>query len=202
MCFCASLHAKLIPFSLGVHSILARATDDLALLLDTIHLEASPGTPDVSPLKDSNRKKVNPKPESESPLKKTLRAQVSSIRPYAQSRGSHSKRSSNVASGISSTSSDPLQLQSQTNASLIGQQIAPWPVLIASVSPAKDKLKDSASSQKVTPPSLTFKPGHKRTMTPAPEPEPEPVLQPLKPARSRAIPVFGGAQATIRASIS
>jgi len=81
----------------------------------------------------------------------------------------------------------------QTNASLIRQPIAPWPVLIAGVSPAKDKPKDIAT-KKVTPP-LTFKPGHKRTMMPAPEPER--VLQPLKPARSKAISIFGGTQATI-----
>ena len=149
------------------------------MLLDTLHLQATPGTPDISPLKDSNRKKAvmapngSPtKPETESPLKKTLRTQVSSIRPYAQSRG-YSKRSSpsNAVSGISASSTDPLQPQSQTNASLIGQPIAPWPVLIAAVSPAKDKPKDSTTVKRVTPP-LTFKPGHKRTMTLAPEPEP------------------------------
>ena len=123
---------------------------------------------------------------------------MSSIRPYAQSRG-YSKRSTppKIASEISTSLADPLQLQSQTNASLIGQPIAPWPVLIAAVSPAKDRPKDFAT-KKVTP-LLTFKPGHKRTMTPAPEPEPEPVLQPLKPARSKAIPTFGSTQATIRA---
>ena len=126
---------------------------------------------------------------------------MSSIRPYAQSRG-YSKRStpSNAVSGMSASSTNPLQPQLQSNASLIGQPIASWPVLIAAVSPAKDKPKDS-TVKKVTPP-LTFKPGHKRTMTPAPEPDPEPVLQPLKPARSKAVSTFGGAQATIRASNS
>jgi len=72
---------------------------------------------------------------------------------------------------MSASSTNPLQPQLQSNASLIGQPIAPWPVLIAAVSPAKDKPKDSTTVKRVTPP-LTFKPGHKRTMTLAPEPEP------------------------------
>ena len=61
------------------------------------------------------------------------------------------------------------------------------------------------TSQKISLPKKSplprhSKPGHKRTMTPAPEREPELVLQPLTPARSKAIPTFGSAQATIRAS--
>lgn len=34
-------------------------------------------------------------------------------------------------------------------------------------------------------PTYTFRPAHKRTLTPAPEPEPKPILQPLRPAKVR-----------------
>ena len=105
-----------IDFLIAVHSIFARTTDDLALLLIFKRL---PGCQTSVLSKDSNT-------IPQSPLKKTLR---SSIRPYyAQLRG-YSKRStrSDVASRISA-STDPLQCE----------PIASWPVLIAAVSPAKE----------------------------------------------------------------
>ena len=83
----------------------------------------------------------------------------------------------------------PFQNKNPTHAALIGQQIAPWPVLIATVSPAKkDRPARNDLAKKTMSPAKAFKPTHKRTMTPAPEPEPEPSLQPLKPARTRAQP--------------
>lgn len=105
---------------------------------------------------------------ADSPLKMTLRASmgsISSLRPYAQSRGTVK---SNVSKPPMST--------------VIAQQIAPWPTLVQGFSPLKEA--PSSSSNVTTPPS-TFRPSHKRTMTPAPEPEPEPIFQPLRPAKTR-----------------
>ncbi len=137
--------------------------------------------------------------QDDSPLKRTLKSNMSSIaslRPYAQSRGYTGKSTMPLPTSIAPTPSSPEHHQVQTRKpqDLIGQQIAPWPILIAAVSPGKDDTPPSEVC-KPTPPS--FKPGHKRTMTPAREPEPEPVFQPLKPARSRALLV--GNSAAIRA---
>jgi hypothetical protein len=79
-----------------------------------------------------------------------------------------------------------LDIKKQSHAGLIGQQIAPWPVLIATVSPAKVNKPALADLKKSTSPTSTFEPRHRRTLTPAREPEPEPTFQPLKPARTKA----------------
>ena len=164
---------------LGVLSILSAATNDLASLINTLDLQATPSTPDMTPLKASN--------QLESPLKRTLRRQVSSLaslRPYAQSRGYNAKLASSNPTAL--VECPDLENKKPAPADLIGQQIAPWPVLIASVSPAKSsKLVDTEPSRAMSP-AKPFKPGHKRTMTPAREPDPEPTFQPLKPARTKA----------------
>ena len=116
-------------------------------------------------------------PLADSPLKNTLRSSMSSIsslRPYAQSRGT-------VKPNVSKPSMS----------SIIAQQIAPWPV--QGLSPLKESPSSSVST--ATPPS-TFRPTHKRTLTPAPEPEPEPLYQPLRPAKVRV------ASGTLKASFS
>ena len=195
---------------LGVISILSAATNDLALLINALDLQATPGTPDLTLLKPSTVKNgqtaVNAnalrRSQDDSPLKWTLNSNVSSIaslRPYAQSRGYAGKLMMPPPTSTAATPSSPEHRQVQTrkpHADLIGQQIVPWPTLIAAVSPGKD---DTPLSEvcKPTPLSSTFKPGHKHTMTPAHEPDPEPVFQPLKPARSRAFLV--GNSAAIRA---
>ena len=91
-------------FFLGVISILDAATNDLALLIKTLDLQATLMTPDLTPLRPSPLPALpveevsaeyddNPKRKAlvaESPLKKTLRSSMSSIssfRPYAQFRG-------------------------------------------------------------------------------------------------------------------
>ncbi|PPQ74616.1 hypothetical protein CVT24_004162 [Panaeolus cyanescens] len=91
-------------------------------------------------------------------------------------------------------------------AALIARPIKPWSDLLQTISPQKSSSSSSrsksptpvASSRPISPPSSassttgTFKPGHKRTMTPAPEPEPAPVFQPLRPAtRPRKALPFG-----------
>jgi len=106
----------------------------------------------------------------DSPLKKTLRSSMSSIsslRPYAQSRGT-----------VKANMSKP------SMSTIIAQQIAPWPTLVQRLSPLKESRSSSVSSTS-PPPASTFRPAHKRTLTPAPEPEPEPIFQPLCPAKVR-----------------
>ena len=159
-------------------SILDAATNDLALLINTLDLQATPNTPDMTPLRPSplSSEKVagtleydgSPKTKAfvDSPLKKTLRSSMSSIsslRPYAQSR--------TVKSNVSKPSMS----------TIIAQQIAPWPT---GLSPVKEALSSSVSKA-TPPPSSTFRPVHKRTLTPVPEPEPEVVFQPLRPAKVR-----------------
>ena len=168
---------------LGVLSILDAATNDLALLINTLDLQATPATPDITPLRPSPllakatgaidydgspRKKTL---VADSPLKNTLRSSMSSIsslRPYAQSRGTIKQK----------TSQQPVS-------SLIAQQIAPWPTLVQGLSPLKEA--PSSTINNATPPASTFRASHKRTLTPAPEPEPEPPLQPLRPAKTRVV---------------
>lgn len=165
----------------GVLSILDAATNELALLINNLDLEATPCTPDLTPLRpspglsekrDSTDYTGSPKRKklvSESPLKNGLRgslASISSLRPYAQSRGKATR-----------TSTTPIHLD------LIGQQIAPWPTLIQSLSPLKESPPNTKKT-KATLPS-TFRKTHKRTMTPGPEPEPDPIFHPLGPPKAR-----------------
>ena len=148
-------------------------------------------TPDLTPLRPSPlpveeiaaEYDGDPKKKAlvaDSPLKKTLRSSMSSIsslRPYAQSRGA-------VKSNVSKL---PMS-------SMIGQQIAPWPNPSQGLSPLKESPSSSVSN--ATPPSSTFRPTHKRTLTPAREPDPEPHYQPLRPAKVRV------ASGTLKASYS
>jgi len=134
-------------------SILDAATNDLALLINTLDLQATPITPDMTPLRPSplpTEDDGSPKKNTlvaDSPLKKTLQSSMSSIsslRPYAQSRGA-----------VKPNGSKPPM------STIIAQQIAPWPTLIQGLSPLKET--PSASVSNATPPSSTFRPTHKRT---------------------------------------
>ena len=153
----------------------------------------TPSTPNMTPLRPSpsSGEEVgeydgSPKKRAlvaDSPLKKTLRSSMSSIsslRPYAQSRGAVKP----------SVSKPPMS-------TIIAQQIAPWPTLVQGLSPLKEST--SSSSSDATPPPSTFRPTHKRTLTPAPEPEPEPLYQPLRPAKVR---VASGTLKTSHSSLS
>ncbi|KJA12807.1 hypothetical protein HYPSUDRAFT_210102, partial [Hypholoma sublateritium FD-334 SS-4] len=97
---------------------------------------------------------------------------VSSLRPYAQSRGYVKPKPASPAGNANGTSN--------ANAARIAQQIAPWATLVQGLSPVKETVRAlnaksalSASVSSVSS-SATFRPGHKRTMTPAREPDPEP----------------------------
>jgi serine/arginine repetitive matrix protein 2 len=102
---------------------------------------------------------------------------ISSLRPYAQSRGA-------VKPNLSKP---PMSIN-------VGQQIAPWPTSVQGLPPLKESASSSVSN--ATPPPSTFRLTHKRTLTPAPEPEPEPLYQPLRPAKVRV------ASGTLKASYS
>ena len=106
--------------------MLDAATNDLALLINTLDLQVTPSTPNMTPLRPSPSSgkvvgEYNGSPKkraviADSPLKKTLRSSMSSIsslRPYAQSCGA-------VKSNISKP---PMS-------TIIAQQIAPWPTLV------------------------------------------------------------------------
>ncbi|KAM6497668.1 hypothetical protein JOM56_005616 [Amanita muscaria] len=187
----------------GVLSILDAATNDLAQLIMTLNLEATPSsTPNATPLgRLSNDENLTDRLPNmpESPLSKTLRksmASIQSLRPYAQSlRKSGSQLL--LGSPKNTLRKKPSKSGPET---LIGQQIAPWSKLVEGLSPKRsmtfssssvDKVKDRLSPASIsrpsnlrpsTSPSSTFRKGHRRQMTPAPEPEPAPVFQPLRPA--------------------
>ncbi|KIM75320.1 hypothetical protein PILCRDRAFT_92174 [Piloderma croceum F 1598] len=159
--------------STGVLSVLDAATNDLAHLIN--HLDATPGGADSS---DQFGRKVRggdgPGPgESESPA--TLRgnvAPVSSLRPYAQSRGK---------------TLPPLPVQNTINTTTsstqpaLGQQIAPWPSMDWSDSPPPQ-----AALKPITNKRFTYK-AHKRTLTPTPACDPPTVFQPLRPAMKSTV---------------
>lgn len=221
----------------GVLSILDAATNDLALLINNLDLQATPSTPgDLTPLRPSLSTDATPSDASQSqsqtptlshkkakknvvdsPLK-TLRknqlatvSSVSSLRPYAQSRGFTKQSTGSGPLGLlpaATGATRPLAVKnmvnknSNANAALISQQIAPWATLLQGLSPVREKVRAINAKSTPSPPAAanasfstsvssttsgTFRPGHKRTMTPAPEPEPELVFQPLRPARSRLV---------------
>ncbi|KIY52945.1 hypothetical protein FISHEDRAFT_69402 [Fistulina hepatica ATCC 64428] len=168
----------------GVISMLDAATKDLAQLITTLDLQATPGSTYGTPADSAKRRqdarnmpKWKPSveaitmkheeklPESPSPLAKTLRhntVSIASLRPYAQSRKNFS----------------PPKNEPQT--SVVGQQIAPWRVLNKLVaSPPRSPRQEPPSS-----PVRRLRP-KKRASIPSPAPDPCPVLQPLHPARSR-----------------
>jgi len=170
----------------GVLSILDAATNDLAQLISHLDLEATPATPDMTPLRpygSSVKKGGSPGGyEDDSPIKKkhlgvsgspsgrphiSSMSSVSSLRPYAQSR-------KNFVPPALPSGPPPANVQ-------IGQQITPWSVLMAELSPAKPPAKTNVSPRMSKTPPSTFRLGHKRTMTPAPEPEPAPIFKPLRP---------------------
>ncbi|KAL1696581.1 hypothetical protein GGG16DRAFT_85014 [Schizophyllum commune] len=154
----------------GVISVLDAATNDLAQLITTLDLEATPSSNyDVSPWRTEAQAYAA---SQESPLRRALtnphpsmgslrpaNPSIQSLRPYAQSRG--------------------YQKANKTNAigQQIGQQIAPWSTL-NNLSPLKEKQSPAARR-------LCQK--HNSSATPSPASDGSPVFQPLRPARSRPV---------------
>ncbi|KAJ4485212.1 hypothetical protein J3R30DRAFT_3696531 [Lentinula aciculospora] len=158
----------------GVISILSAATNDLAQLINHLDLEATPGATPGTPSPDASQWRrpagfQSPEVNQDSPTKKTLRgtmSSISSLRPYAQSRGSLTAKPTNTQD-------------------LLDQQIAPWPVL-------NSYFPQSNVPAKGYSPTVTSKARrmHKRTMSPSgylPEASPPPPLRPLRPAKSRNV---------------
>lgn len=219
----------------GVLSILDAATNDLAQLINNLDLEATPNTPDLTPLRpdflDRSNATSNGSPvkrarlTTDSPLKdkspsivdahgakglysRPSVASITSLRPYAQSRGKATKTLATPVYTLplvndTTVRKRPSELE-------IGQPIKPWPVLLQQISPIKDRSVAKRSNKENVPstqsPSKigTWKKGHKRTMTPGPEPEPGPVFHPLRPPKSRIIRLSDAldGNATIKPSAS
>ncbi|KAF8964899.1 hypothetical protein BDZ97DRAFT_1918601 [Flammula alnicola] len=189
----------------GVLLILDAATNDLALLINNLDLQAMLSMSDLTPFHpsllsmvkkatptggtgfDGSSNNLKKHLSAESPLKKSYLATVSSVsslRPYAQSRG-YTKPTTTTTTTTAASSAN-----NNANTALIAKQIASWATLMQDLSPVKEKTKATNNKATPTPPAVsssTFCLGHKRTMPPAPEPEPEPVFQPRRPACSRAM---------------
>ena len=149
-------------------SILDAATTDLANLINRLDLEA---TPDASPrggTPGTLRARVDSGAE-QSPLKRGLKglsteSSISSLRPYAQSRGGATSSGSSLA--------------------LLGQQIAPWPIHTSLDTVMEGPAKDDPDVSAEIP---VFRLTHKRTLSPpAPSFEPMPVFHPLPAAKAKS----------------
>ncbi|KAJ3573255.1 hypothetical protein NP233_g2552 [Leucocoprinus birnbaumii] len=217
----------------GVLSILDAATNDLAQLINNLDLEATPNTPDLTPLQPDFLNRLNAFNGSpvkkarlgvDSPLKNKSPststgdarglnpcpsvASITSLRPYAQSRGKATKTLTTPV--YTSSSVDDATFRKRSTDAEIGQPIKPWPVLLQQISPVKDRVVVKGSNKENAPPvdspskTGTWKKGHKRSMTPGPEPEPAPVFQPLRPPKARTIRISDAinGQATLKPSAS
>ncbi|KAI0653383.1 hypothetical protein C8Q70DRAFT_1059376 [Cubamyces menziesii] len=155
-----------------VLSILDAATNDLALLINRLDLEATPASTNNTPLRLSPVQAGEESPLKSrrayngNPLKDQLRestASIASHRPYAKSQ----------SSAVPPVLTAKPSVQTSKPATFVGQQIAPWSELAIDwkVSPRKPLVKPKAA--------LHLK--HKRTLTPSPA-DPLPVFQSLRPA--------------------
>ncbi|KAG9307943.1 hypothetical protein JVU11DRAFT_12818 [Chiua virens] len=151
----------------AVMSLLDAATDDLAHLINRLDLEATPGSVEMTPMsrrssflsETPTNSASNNRLTAESPVKGLRHKNPSmvSLRPYAQ-------------------------LSSKNTDVQMGQNIAPWSTLNASISPSKPSpgtirvnFQDNTATVR----------SHRRTMTPAPAADPSPVFKALRPATSR-----------------
>ncbi|KAH9896427.1 hypothetical protein C8Q73DRAFT_788785 [Cubamyces lactineus] len=168
-----------------VLSILDAATNDLALLINRLDLEATPASTNNTPLRLSPLQAGEESPlkvrraYNGSPLKDQLRestASIASLRPYAKSQ----------SSAVPPVVSAKPAAQMSKPATLVGQQIAPWSELDWKVSPRKPLVKPKAATHLK----------HKRTLTPSPA-DPLPVFQPLRPATVKG-PVSAVSSSSLR----
>ena len=144
--------------------LLDAATNDQAQLINRLDLEATPGSVQVTPRSQCRPFFLNPSANSppndrlttEGPVKGLRRknSSVASPRPYAQSC-------------------------SKITGAQLGQGIAPWSTLNASISPSKP----SSSTMRVNfEDNMSTVRTHRRTLTPAPAADPSPVFKALRPA--------------------
>ncbi|KIP05270.1 hypothetical protein PHLGIDRAFT_128997 [Phlebiopsis gigantea 11061_1 CR5-6] len=175
-----------------VLSILDQATNDLASLINRLDLEATPATikgSPIQPLRSSPSTASLGRAWEDSPLKgrkaafsraraaplfpenRESIASIASLRTFAQTQ----LKSHPAVPATRQQPMDPLEVRR----GLIGQRIAPWSELNWHVSPKKPAR-----------PSQTFRPSHRRVITPTPEADLGPVFQPLRPAApGRVTPV-------------
>ncbi|KAI0696589.1 hypothetical protein BC835DRAFT_853465 [Cytidiella melzeri] len=183
----------------GVLSILDAATNDLASLINRLDLEATPASRNNSPLNRSpislrrspstaslgmpgegspSKARYTFNKDTDAPLLQVA-ASRTSLRPYAAMQSSTLRNPAIPANRQQGM--DPIE-----HRKLIGQQIVPWSALDWQVSPKKPTIK----------PSSTFRPGHRRTLTPAPAVEPPVVLQPLFPSVKKRVSEIESLSAT------
>ncbi|KAK0232546.1 hypothetical protein IW262DRAFT_1725 [Armillaria fumosa] len=161
----------------GALSVLDAVTNDLAMLINTLDLEATPcRTPGPSPIARRNTREPQASPTKV--RAKTPRLEnpsVTSLRPYAQATV-RAPPSPTVLSGQKGGKGFVKRSVSELG---LGKQIAPLPVLDSSL-----LVKPPSSLPPQSPPK-TFAKTHEQTLTPGPLPDPSPVLRPLRPAKPR-----------------
>lgn len=218
VCLC-SLHPADMS-KIGVLSILDAATNDLAQLINNLDLEATPNTPDISlsrPLSKDLTDRFNGSPVRRIQSVTTRDAgelglrpstvSISSLRPYAQSRG---KATKTLTTPVFTSPVDDITVMTKPSELDLGQPIKPWPVLFQQISPIKERHDVKRGDKEKVPQSDlpskigTWKRDHRRTMTPGPEPESAPVFHPLRPPKVRVSHTSDAADAksTFGASIS
>ncbi|KAF7791167.1 hypothetical protein EIP86_002178 [Pleurotus ostreatoroseus] len=179
----------------------AAATNDLANLINWLDLEATPASTASSAFRMSPLQRVpsiaslggkagegSPtklrgmkytfNKDTDAPLLNSLTshdstASFASLRTYAKAKAEMKAR----AQEQTNKAAPPTRQQAMAPAQarqLIGQQIVPWSALDWQVSPKKALLPP--------PKDNVFRPGHRRTSTPAPAADPPVVFQPLRPA--------------------
>ncbi|KAF9439512.1 hypothetical protein P691DRAFT_769556 [Macrolepiota fuliginosa MF-IS2] len=113
-------------------------------------------------------------------------ALITSLRPYAQSRGSATKMLTTPAFA--------------SNTITRSRQVPP----MKERKSTKDSNKENALPRESPSKVGTWKKGHKHTMTPGPEPEPTPVFHPLRlpKARTMRVPDAFDGKATLKPSAS
>jgi serine/arginine repetitive matrix protein 2 len=161
--------------------MLDQATNELAHLLNHLDLEATPSPARTSLSGSDAEKRIALITQSEeSPVKKgsngpasairlgprASSASITSLRPYAQSRGVFTK-------GITTPTVQPSELY--------GQPIAPWKVLNSSFSPPRLKTAEAEPTQTVHPDPLVAKQAQSSSRAP----EPPLVFEPLGPASKK-----------------
>ena len=199
VCLCSLYPADMSK--IGVLSILDAATNDLAQLINNLDLEATPNTPDISlsrPVSKDFTDKFNGSPVRRTQSVTTRVAgelglrpstvSISSLRPYAQSRG---KATKTLTTPVFTSPVDDITVMTKPSELDLGQPIKPWPVLFQQISPVKERHDVKRGDNEKVPQSDlpskigTWKRDHRRTMTPGPEPESAPVFHPLRPPKVR-----------------
>lgn len=161
----------------GALLVLDAVTNDLAMLINTLDLEATPcRTPDSSPIARRNTREPQASPTKV--RAKTSRLEnpsVTSLRPYTQA----TVRAPPSLSVLSRQKGEQGFVKRSASELGLGKQIAPLPVLDSPL-----PVKPPSSLPPQSPPK-TFAKTLEQTLTPGPLPDPSPVLRPLRPAKPR-----------------